>query len=86
MTTADAIVKARIPQDVKERAVTVLTRMGLNTSDLIRITMMRVADEGRLPFEITVPNHETREAMEELVAGKGKRYESAEAMLKELGM
>ena len=86
MTTADAIVKARIPKDVKERAVAVLARMGLNTSDLIRITMMRVADEGRLPFEITVPNKETREAMEELAAGKGRRYESAEAMFKELGM
>ena len=86
MTTSDAIVKARIPLDVKERAVAALTRMGLNTSDLIRITMMRVADEGRLPFEITVPNQETREAMEELVAGKGKRYESAEAMFKDLDM
>ena len=86
MTTADAIVKARIPQDVKERAVSTLARMGLNTSDLIRITMMRVADEGRLPFEVTVPNKETREAMEELVAGKGTRYESAEAMFKDLDM
>ena len=86
MTTADAIVKARIPQDVKERAVSTLARMGLNTSDLIRITMMRVADEGRLPFEVTVPNKETREAMEELVAGKGKRYESAEAMFKDPDM
>ena len=86
MTTADAIVKARIPLDVKERAVSTLARMGLNTSDLIRITMMRVADEGRLPFEVTVPNKETREAMEELVAGKGKRYESAAAMFKDLDM
>ena len=48
--------------------------------------MMRVADEGRLPFEVTVPNKETREAMEELVAGKGKRYESAEEMFKDLDM
>ena len=85
-TTADAIVKARIPHDVKERAVAALARMGLNTSDLIRITMMRVADEGRLPFDVSVPNRETREEMEELIAGKGQRYESAEAMFKDLGM
>ncbi|EPO4621397.1 TPA: type II toxin-antitoxin system RelB/DinJ family antitoxin, partial [Proteus mirabilis] len=53
---ADATVKARIPQDVKDRAVQALEKIGLNTSDVIRMVMMRVADEGKLPFEVKTPN------------------------------
>lgn len=53
---ADALVRARIPQDTKERAVAALDKMGLSTSDVIRLVMMRVAEEGRLPFEVKTPN------------------------------
>ncbi|SVO57146.1 MULTISPECIES: type II toxin-antitoxin system RelB/DinJ family antitoxin [Enterobacteriaceae] len=81
---ADALVKARIPQDTKERAVAALNKIGLSTSDVIRLVMMRVADEGRLPFEVKTPNVTTRNAIEELETGRGKRFESAEAMFNDL--
>ena len=53
---ADALVRARIPQDVKDRAVAAFDKMGLSTSDVIRLVMLRVAEEGRLPFEVITPN------------------------------
>lgn len=81
---ADALVKARIPQDTKERAVAALNKIGLSTSDVIRLVMMRVADEGRLPFEVKTPNVTTRNAIEELETGRGKRFKSAEAMFNDL--
>jgi DNA-damage-inducible protein J len=81
---ADALVKARIPQDTKERAVAALNKIGLSTSDVIRLVMMRVADEGRLPFEVNTPNVTTRNAIEELETGRGKRFKSAEAMFNDL--
>jgi len=83
---ADAIVKARIPGDVKQRVMTTLDRIGLSVSDVIRLTLMRVADEGRLPFDVAVPNATTRKAMKELDEGKGKRFDSAEALFKDLGI
>ncbi|MDR1350182.1 MAG: type II toxin-antitoxin system RelB/DinJ family antitoxin, partial [Zoogloeaceae bacterium] len=69
---ADAVVRARIPADIKKRAMSTLNGMGLNASDLIRLVFLRVAEEGHLPFAVEVPNRSTRKAMEELKAGKGK--------------
>ena len=83
---ADAIVKARIPAAVKERAMDALEDMGLSASDLIRLVFLRVADEGRLPFAVEVPNRTTRKAIEELKAGKGKRINSAAALFKDLNI
>lgn len=83
---ADAVVKARIPAAVKDRALEALEDMGLSASDLIRLTFLRVAEEGRLPFEIRVPNRSTRKAIEELNAGKGKRFAGKRALFKDLGL
>lgn len=83
---ADAIVKARIPASVKDRAMDALEDMGLSASDLIRLTFLRVAEEGRLPFDVAVPNRTTRKAIEELKKGKGKRFASKDALFKDLGL
>lgn len=83
---SNATVKARIPQDVKDRAVLALEKMGLNTSDVIRLVLMRIADEGRLPFEIKTPNAQTVAAMSELEEGKGKRLSSADDLFEDLGI
>ena len=58
--------------------------MGLTISDAIRLLLLRVADEKRLPFEVKVPNAASREAMQSLAAGKGKRAASATALFKDL--
>ena len=58
--------------------------MGLSISDAIRLPMMRVADERRLPFEVKVPNATTRRAIAELEAGKGKRFASVDALVADL--
>lgn len=83
---ADTIVRARIPADTKDKAVSALRQMGLSASDLIRLVFFRVAEEGRLPFAVEIPNATTRAAMVELEAGGGQRFESAEAMFKDLGI
>lgn len=83
---ADAIVKARIPAGVKDRATKALGNMGLSASDLIRLVFLRVAEEGRIPFDVAVPNRTTRKAIDELKAGKGKRFNSADALFKDLGL
>ena len=84
--SADSVVRARIDPDTKERAAAALEAMGLSISDAIRLLMLRVADEKRLPFEVKVPSAETLRAMNELDRGKGKRSESAEELFKDLGI
>ena len=69
MAVSDTYVRARIDNTTKERATAALGAMGLSISDAIRLLMLRIADERRLPFEVKVPNAATREAMAELAAG-----------------
>jgi DNA-damage-inducible protein J len=78
------IVRSRIDQDTKDRAAEALAAMGLTISDAIRILLLRVADEKRLPFEVKTPNAESRLAMAELRAGKGKKSASAAELFKDL--
>jgi DNA-damage-inducible protein J len=84
--TADAVVRARIDAKTKEKATAALEAMGLSVSDAIRLLMLRVADEQRLPFDVKVPKALTAKAMKELEEGKGKRFDSADALFKDLGI
>ncbi len=83
---ADTYVRALISTETKERATAALDRMGLSVSDAIRLLMLRVAEEERLPFAVAVPNKTTRNAMRELDAGKGKRLDNAEELFEDLGL
>lgn len=60
--------------------------MGLSVSDAIRLLLVRVADEKRLPFSVRVPNSATIEAMEELKKGKGRRADSTQELFRELNL
>ena len=84
MSTADTYVRARIDNDTKVRATEALEAMGLSISDAIRLLMLRVADERRLPFEVKAPNASTRKAIKELEAGKGKRFASVDDLMADL--
>jgi DNA-damage-inducible protein J len=84
MSTADTYVRARIDTKTKKRAAKALEAMGLSISDAIRLLMLRVADEHRLPFEVKVPNAATRKAIAELESGKGKRFAGVDALMAEL--
>lgn len=84
VTIVDTYVRARIDTNTKERAANALEAMGLSISDAIRLLMLRIADERRLPFEVKAPNATTRKAMAELEAGKGKRFADVNALMKDL--
>jgi DNA-damage-inducible protein J len=82
MKTADTYVRARIDSATKKRAADALAAMGLSVSDAIRLLLLRVVEERRLPFEVKVPNAATRKAIAELEAGKGKRFSSPDARMR----
>jgi DNA-damage-inducible protein J len=84
MHITDTYVYARIDSATKRRAAGALKAMDLSISDAIRLLMLRVADERRLPFEINVPNSRTQKAMMELESGKGMRYKNIRFLIKDL--
>lgn len=51
--TATALVQTRIDPELKERAATVLEKMGLTISDAMRILLTRIANDGALPLGLT---------------------------------
>lgn len=81
-------VQARISDDLKAQAENILSGLGLNTSDAIRVFFHQVVNYGGLPFDMRVktPNAKTIEAMEELENGGGTRHKTAEDMYKDLGI
>jgi DNA-damage-inducible protein J len=79
------MVHVRIEQGVKDKAAKALANMGLSVSDAIRMMLVRVAAEEALPFDVRVPNATTVKAMEAADRGEGRRFDSAEALLKDLG-
>jgi len=84
MNATDTYVRARIDTHTKERAAQALEAMGLSISDAIRLLMLRVADERRLPFDVRAPNATTRKAIVEIEAGKGQRFASVEDLMADL--
>lgn len=81
---AKSTVRARIDSGTKKKASRALRDMGLSMSDAIRLMLVRVAEEKRLPFDIKVPNAATGKAIEELEQGKGKRFASVAALMDDL--
>ena len=83
---ATTMVHVRVDQKTKQRAAKALAAMGISVSDAVRMLLVRVAAEKSLPFEVRVPNAKTVKAMRAADRGQGKRFESAGAAFKDLGI
>jgi len=59
----NAVIRARIDEQIKYEASVVLAAIGLTVSDAFRMLLTRVAHEKALPFEPFIPNAETVDAI-----------------------
>jgi DNA-damage-inducible protein J len=82
--TANAVVRARIDQEIKKEASLVLEAMGLTVSDALRMMLIRVASEKSLPFEPLVPNVKTISAMREARERQLMSFGSTKDLMKDL--
>ena len=82
--TANAIVRARIDEQIKEDATVVLAAMGLTVSDALRMMLTRVAREQALPFEPLAPNATTIKAMRDARQGKTAKHKTLESLMADL--
>jgi len=81
----NAVVRARINEEIKEEAAIVLASMGLTVSDAFRLMLTRVAKEKALPFEPLIPNAKTIQAMKETREGKNlKSFDSIDDFMADL--
>ena len=81
---ATAVVRARIDEKTKRKATKALKKIGLSVSDVIRLTMVRIAEEKTFPLDLHIPNAESREAIRELAEGKGQRFATVEEFMADL--
>jgi DNA-damage-inducible protein J len=82
----NAVVRSRVSAEVKEKATAVLEDLGLSVSDLMRITLTRVAKEGVIPFELS-PNKLTRETLRKSARGEEvHRAKDADDLFDQLGI
>jgi DNA-damage-inducible protein J len=84
LTIANAVVRARIDDHIKQEASAVLAAMGLTVSDAFRIMLTRIAHEKALPFEPLVPNATTIAAMKEARKGNLKSFATMKDLLADL--
>lgn len=77
------MVHIRVDENLKVQAADTLAAMGLSLSDAVRVFLTRVVAEQRLPFELKVPNAETRAALAEaeaIISAHDARFTHAEAL------
>jgi DNA-damage-inducible protein J len=76
MATKTATINARIDPGTKKAAEAVFAALGLSTADAITLFFKRVSIEQGIPFDLKLPNRQTREALAELRGKKSssKRY------------
>lgn len=81
------MIRARIDPDLKLRAEAILQAVGLNASDAIRLFYSQITLHQGLPFDVRIPNAETREAIRDARADKNVTvHASAAEMFEKLGI
>jgi DNA-damage-inducible protein J len=84
MTETTTMVHVRVNGKIKAQATRALTAMGLSVSDAVRVLLTRIAADKQFPFELKVPNAETRAAMHEARTMSKAQFPNADEMIREL--
>ena len=83
----EATARARIDADLKEAAEGILAECGLNPSQGINLFYRQVVLHRGLPFDVRIPNAESRQAIRETETGEGLvRFSSADDLFEDLGI
>ena len=68
-----SIVKASVDSELKKSVEETLSKLGLTSSDVIRMLYAQIKLHGMVPFELRIPhipNEETRETIEKALRGE----------------
>lgn len=84
MPAQTTMVHVRVDKVLKEQAVAALAAMGLSTVDAIRLFFHRIVADQAFPFELKVPNAQTRAAIaeaDEIVRSHSARFAGADELV-----
>lgn len=82
--TKTEMIRARVEPRVKRDAEEVFSALGLSATEAITLFYKQVALCQGLPFEVRVPNAQTRKAIRQAQAGKGlSRHHSVDDLMAE---
>jgi DNA-damage-inducible protein J len=76
-------IRVRTTPDLKQGAEAIFATLGLSASDAINLFYKQVMLHEGLPFEVRIPNRETRKAMREAMARKNLIATDLDAMRRE---
>ncbi|MGE4496447.1 MAG: type II toxin-antitoxin system RelB/DinJ family antitoxin [Deferribacterales bacterium] len=80
-----ATLQVRMPEELKKEANDILSALGLTASEAVNIFYSQIVLNNGIPFEIKLPNKETREAIEEARSGKStKRFKNVDELFEDL--
>jgi len=83
----EAMIRARIEPELKERAEMVFNKLGLSTTEAITLFYRQVELRRGLPFPVELPSEETIRTFEETDRGENLiRHKDADAMFTKLGI
>ena len=73
-------IRARVEPALKSEAEAILKKIGLSSSEAMRLFLYQVVQQRGLPFEVKISTAETIAAIEGLETGKGIRVNSVEEL------
>lgn len=81
-----ATVTARVDENVKKEAEILFKKIGLNMSTAMNLFLKKCILEQGIPFELKVPNRETRKVLDEVEKGVGlsKTFDSIDELMEDL--
>jgi DNA-damage-inducible protein J len=74
----------RVEEEIYTSAKKILAKMGLNYSQAIGVFNNMIVLNNGLPFELKIPNKETKKALNELETKQGKSFNSVEELFDDL--
>ncbi len=85
---ADATtLSVRTDKTLKEEVGKILRQLGLNHSTAINMYYRLILAKNGIPFDVRIPNKETRQAMDDLDNRKNiKKFDTAEELFEDLGI
>lgn len=77
-----AAVHSRIDPETKQKAETILQRLGMSPTEAIRLFYTQITLRNGLPFSVEIPNETTEQALEDSRSGRNlERFDSADALI-----
>ena len=74
----------RVEESSYQQAKEILSKMGLNYSQAISVFNNMIVLNNGLPFELKIPNDNTKKALQELEERKGKNFKNVDELFDDL--